>query len=109
MAKFGFSSTSASTPPSSYTSTEASNITHFAGCTNLGDDELCVFGGPQSQLGSHVMEGDPRVSKRDGPNGRLDNVVVESQDQGECMVALEALGVVVEHLLKPLHIPGTDS
>ena len=70
----------------------------------LGHDELGVLGAVQLQLPADVSKGDLAVCQRDGLHSSLDDVVVESGDQGVGMVRGELLGGLLENLSKPTKV-----
>ena len=75
----------------------------------LGNDEFSIFGGLQTKLLGDVVQRNPRISQGDPPDGGLDDVVVEAVDQGEGLVSLKLLGVLLQHFLKSVHIARSHS
>ena len=43
------------------------------------------------------------------PDGRLDDVVVKSEDEGEGAIRLELIGVLVQYELEQVDVAGTNS
>ena len=70
----------------------------------LGHDELCVLGAVQLQLPADVSEGDLAVGQGDGLHSSLDDVVVESGDQGVGVVRGKLLCELLENLSKPAQV-----
>ena len=70
----------------------------------LGHDELCVLGAVQLQLPADVGEGDLAVCQGDGLHDSLDDVVVESGDQGVGVVRGKLLCELLENLSKPAQV-----
>lgn len=75
---------------------------------SFSHDVFRVFGRVENQLLGDVRESDPSVGERDGPDGRLDHVVMETEDERVRVIRLELFTVVVEDVLELLQIPGLD-
>ena len=70
----------------------------------LGHDELRVLRHVHVELLGDVCEGDLAVGETDGLDSSLDDVMVESGDEGVGVVCSELSLECLQHISEPLHL-----
>eukprot|EP00047_Mylnosiga_fluctuans_P002997 m.226921 g.226921 ORF g.226921 m.226921 type:complete len:324 (+) comp11502_c0_seq1:36-1007(+) len=73
----------------------------------LCDDVLGVVGAVELQAGGDVRQRDARVRQADAADARLDDIVPQAENEGVCVVALEACGVLLDDRVEVGHVADT--
>ena len=74
----------------------------------LGNNKLCILGTVQHQLLGNVSKGDLAVGERDGLDGRLDDVMVESGDESHGVIGRELVIEPLENVRESGQISRLD-